>query len=222
MSGVKRRRLLKLAGLAPFAVQAAPVRRTAVSIRGDQFLINGKPTYAGRSYKGLRIEGLLMNNPGGARLSSTTSIPKRAANGRIPTPANGIRNATSASFLAALPEWAPARPAGVHDRFPGGSPEKLLQRAAVGEYRHRRRTAACVRRTWIGLARVLDRADELGMVAIVGYFYFRPGPACPGDEAAVKRAVVSATRVAARPRLSQRAGGDRQRRRMWRRTTTRS
>src|SRR5436853_204966 len=48
------------------ALSAAPLalarnRTTEVSIRGDQFFINRKPTYAGRSYKGLKIEGLLLN-----------------------------------------------------------------------------------------------------------------------------------------------------------------
>ena len=43
------------------------------------------------------------------------------------------------------------------------------------------------------LQRVLDRADELGMVAIVGYFYFGQDQRVR-DEAAVKRAVTNATR----------------------------
>ena len=42
------------------------------------------------------------------------------------------------------------------------------------------------------LKRVLDRADELGMVAIVGYFYFGQDQRVK-DEAAVKRAVANAT-----------------------------
>src|SRR5437667_10797579 len=37
-------------------------RGTAVSIKGEQFLINGAPTYAGRIYKGMKIEGLLLNS----------------------------------------------------------------------------------------------------------------------------------------------------------------
>src|SRR4051795_12154082 len=40
---------------------AAQARRTEVAIRGDAFLINGRPTYAGRMFEGKRIEGLLMN-----------------------------------------------------------------------------------------------------------------------------------------------------------------
>src|SRR4051812_25403089 len=56
-----RRTFLKVAGATPAISWAAPAARTEVSIREDQFLINGKATYAGRSYKGMKIEGLLMN-----------------------------------------------------------------------------------------------------------------------------------------------------------------
>jgi hypothetical protein len=42
------------------------------------------------------------------------------------------------------------------------------------------------------LKKILDRADELGMVAIVGYFYFGQDQRVK-DEAAVKRAVTNAT-----------------------------
>jgi hypothetical protein len=54
---MKRRTFLNLAGLAPLAAQGAPGRRTSVSIHADQFFINGKPTYARRTYKGMKIEG---------------------------------------------------------------------------------------------------------------------------------------------------------------------
>src|SRR5450755_3564263 len=58
---VKRRTFLTLAGALPAMRAAAPARRTEVSISGEQFFLNGKPTYAGRTYQGLKIEGLLMN-----------------------------------------------------------------------------------------------------------------------------------------------------------------
>jgi len=38
------------------------MRKTAVSIKGDQFYINGEPTYKGRIWNGKKIEGLLMNS----------------------------------------------------------------------------------------------------------------------------------------------------------------
>src|SRR4051794_26313736 len=39
-----------------------PPRTTEVAIRGDGFLINGRPTYAGRSWRGRPVEGLLLNS----------------------------------------------------------------------------------------------------------------------------------------------------------------
>src|SRR6478672_11237998 len=43
------------------ATGGAP-RCTVVSIDGDKFRINGELTYRGRSWRGHRIEGLLMNS----------------------------------------------------------------------------------------------------------------------------------------------------------------
>ena len=36
-------------------------RETAVSIEGASFLVNGRATYEGRTYGGMKVEGLLMN-----------------------------------------------------------------------------------------------------------------------------------------------------------------
>ena len=36
--------------------------RTEITIVADAFWINGQPTYAGRSWRGVRIEGLLLNS----------------------------------------------------------------------------------------------------------------------------------------------------------------
>ena len=50
----------------------------------------------------------------------------------------------------------------------------------------------CDQSIWIGLRRILDRADDLGMVVIVGYFYQGQDERL-ADEAAVVRAVDEAT-----------------------------
>ena len=36
--------------------------QTVVEIKGDQFYINGKPTYPGRTWNGFKVEGLLINS----------------------------------------------------------------------------------------------------------------------------------------------------------------
>ena len=40
---------------------ARATRLTRVGIDGERFLINGRPTYEGRTWREHRIEGLLMN-----------------------------------------------------------------------------------------------------------------------------------------------------------------
>src|SRR5262245_13938861 len=39
-----------------------PPRKTTVAVKGDGFLINGRPTYPGRTWNGKKIEGLLLNS----------------------------------------------------------------------------------------------------------------------------------------------------------------
>jgi hypothetical protein len=60
-----RRTLIKTlsAGLVAAGLPArAAGRQTSVAMKEDRFLINGRPTYEGRSWRGMRIEGLLMNS----------------------------------------------------------------------------------------------------------------------------------------------------------------
>jgi hypothetical protein len=47
--------------LVPFSI-AQNHSQTIVEIRGDQFYINGKPTYEKRYWNGYKIEGLLLNS----------------------------------------------------------------------------------------------------------------------------------------------------------------
>ena len=55
--------LLTALFLASLAVpHSAMAANTTVSIVGEDFHINGKPTYAGRVWNGHRVEGLLMNS----------------------------------------------------------------------------------------------------------------------------------------------------------------
>jgi hypothetical protein len=101
---MNRRTFLTLAGAVPALGAAEPPRRTEVSIRGEQFLLNGKPTYAGRSYQGLKIEGLLMNVRAVQAIFDDLNPETR---GRWAYPDTGIwdpeRN--TREFIAALPEW---------------------------------------------------------------------------------------------------------------------
>ncbi|MBK5294660.1 MAG: hypothetical protein JJE04_23635 [Acidobacteriia bacterium] len=169
---------------------AAPRRRTEVSIRGEQFYINGKPTYAGRSYQGWKIEGLLMNV---RAVQATFDDLNPETRGRWAYPDTGKwdpdRNVRE--FLAALPEWKRHGILAFTVNLQGGSPEgysKAQPWETTGIDAEGGLRPAYMAR----MAQVIERADELGMVAIVGYFYFGQDQRVK-DETAVRRAVTNAT-----------------------------
>jgi hypothetical protein len=186
---MRRRSFLTMAGAVPF-LQAAE-RKTEVSIRGEQFLINGKPTYRGRSYNGIPIEGMLMNIRAVQAIYDDKN-PQTSAKWAYSDTKKWDPERNTREFVAALPEWKRHGVLAFTVNLQGGSPEgyskeQPWENTAIDpdgglrpDYMRR-------------LEKVLDRADELGMVAIVGYFYFGQDQRVR-DEAAVKRAVVNATR----------------------------
>jgi hypothetical protein len=165
-------------------------RQTEVAIDGDRFLINGRPSYEGRSWEGHRIEGLLLNSRMVQGIFDDLNPATRA---KWAYPDTGIwdpgRN--TREFVAAMPEWRRHGLLAFTINLQGGSPEGYSRQqpwhnsafTAGGELR-----PEYMRR----LRRILDRADELGMVAIVGYFYFGQDQRLR-DANAVVRAVDNAT-----------------------------
>jgi hypothetical protein len=214
----------------------AQTRRTDVTIRGDAFYINGRPTYAGRMFNGKRIEGLLMNIRVVQGIFDDLN-PETASRWVYPDTKRWDPDRNTREFTAAMPEWqrhgvlaftinlqggspgfaggrgrgaapagaavpdaagrgapagapegnAPAAPPGGGGRGAGRGPAgPQLENSAIDPDGN-------LRPAYLGrLQRILDKADELGMVAIVGYFYFGQDQRLK-DEAAVRRAVLNAT-----------------------------
>jgi hypothetical protein len=188
---MNRRTFLNLAGMAPLAAQAAPRRRTAVSIQADRFLINGRPTYGGRNYRGMKIEGLLMNIRVVHGIFDDLN-PGTRSKWAYPDTGKWDPERNTREFIAAMPQWRKYGLLAFTINLQGGSPEgysknQPWENTAIDPDGTLR--PAYTER----LAKILDRADELGMIAIVGYFYFGQDQRV-NDEAAVKRAVVNATK----------------------------
>jgi hypothetical protein len=188
---MERREFLGMLPALALAAQAARVRRrTTVSIQGGSFAINGRPTYAGREYQGMRIEGLLLN----ARLVQgifDDLNPETAGRWNYPDTAKWDAERNTSEFIEAMPEWRRHGLLSFTINLQGGSPEGYSK--AQPWINSAFRPDGSLRPDYLArLRKILDRADALGMAPIVGYFYGAQVRRLE-DEAAVRRAVTGAT-----------------------------
>jgi hypothetical protein len=182
---MKRRAFLALAGAAPMVHAAARRRHTEVSIRGDRFFLNGKPTYPARSYKGMKIEGLHMNVRAVQGIFDDLN-PETRSRWAYPDTRKWDADRNTHELVAALAEWRRHGVLALTINLQGGSPEgyskaQPWENSAIDPEGNLR--PAYMDR----LALILDRADELGMVVIVGCFYFGQDRRLK-DEGAVRNA----------------------------------
>src|SRR3954452_5072448 len=152
------------------AAQFLCAQKTEVSIHGDQFFLNGKPTYRGRTWNGLRIQGLLMNSRVVQGIYDDAN-PETAKRWAYKDSGTWDPERNTREFIAAMPEWRRNGLLAITINLQGGSPEGYSKEqpwlnTAVGydgalkpEYMNR-------------LTRIIDKADRLGMVVILGIFYF--------------------------------------------------
>ena len=169
---------------------AAPRRHTQVTIHGADFWINGSPTYPGRTWQSHRIEGLLFN----ARMVNgifDDLNPDTRTRWAYPDTHTWDPDRNTREFIAAMPSWRAHGLLAFTINLQGGSPEGYshgqpwINSAFTPE--------GTLRPAYMArLARILDRADSLGMVAIVGFFYQAQDKQLTGEPAVV-RAVDNAT-----------------------------
>ena len=178
-----------LVGVALCATPASA--QTEVGIAGADFLINGRPTYAGRTWNGHRVEGLLLNSRMVQAIFDDLN-PETVQRWAYGDTGRWDPERNVQEFIAAMPTWKAHGLLAVTVNFQGGSPEGYSKTqpwesgafAADGSLR----PAFAAR-----MERVLNAADRLGMCVIVGYFYFGQSPRLNGDEA-VLRATDETTR----------------------------
>ncbi|MFO0807679.1 MAG: hypothetical protein U0746_03565 [Gemmataceae bacterium] len=186
----RRQFLATSATLAAGPTFATPSRKTVVTVEGDAFRINGKPTYAGRSFRGHRVEGLLMN----ARMVQATFDdlnPATRDQWAYPDTKAWDAERNVREFLAAMPTWRAHGLLAVTVCLQGGSPQGYSK--AQPWENNAFDPDGTLRPAYLDrMRRVLDRADELGMVVILGYFYFGQDQRLK-DESAVRAATVNAT-----------------------------
>ena len=168
----------------------AATASTSVSIAGEDFQINGRPTYEGRTWNGHNIEGLLLN----ARLVQgifDDLNSESASRWAYPDTGRWDAERNTREFIAAMPEWRKHGLLAFNLNLQGGMP---VGYRTVLEWNNSAFAAdGSLRPDYFArLERILKRADELGMVVILGYFYFGQDQRLT-DEAAVIRATDNAT-----------------------------
>ncbi|PAW63164.1 MAG: hypothetical protein B9S34_14840 [Opitutia bacterium Tous-C1TDCM] len=182
-------RLLALFFLGIAVAGAAP--KTVVSIEGDRFFINGRPTYEGRTWNGKKIEGLMMNSRMVQGIFDDLN-PATVSRWAYPDTGKWDAERNTREFLAAMPVWRAHGLLSFTINFQGGSPEGYSRNQPW--HNSAFNADGTLRPDYLArMKRIVDFADDLGMVVVLGYFYFGQDERL-ADEAAVIRAVDAATR----------------------------
>lgn len=189
-------------------------RRTEVTIDGDKWLINGRPTYEGREYRGWKIEGLLLNSRMVQGVFDDENETTRIL-WAYPDTGKWDPNRNTSEFVAAMPEWRRYGLIGITVGLQGGAPngyyrvdvtrkrfkelgirvdDEVLWSGLPGPFSQPWNTSAFdangnpKKSYFERLKQILDKADELGMIVIVNPLYFGQDERLR-DEHAVRNAV---------------------------------
>jgi histidinol phosphatase-like PHP family hydrolase len=160
--------------------------RTVLTINADQFMINGKLTYQGRYWKGNKIEGLLLNSRMVQGIFDDLN-PKTVNDWAYADTKKWSADRNTDEFVANMKLWRDQGLLSFTINLQGGSPQGYSK--AQPWYNSAYREDGSLRPEYMArLEKILNKADELGMVPIVGLFYFGQDQNLR-DEAAVKNGV---------------------------------
>jgi hypothetical protein len=164
-----------------------PETRTIVSIEGDRFLIDGELINRGRRWNGVPIEGLLFNS----RMANAIIDDANPATRGVWAYRDGDFSAerNTREFIAALPDYHAHGLRAVAINLQGGSPQGYSWNQpwqTSGFLADGTIKPDTIKR----LDDVVTACDRLGMVVILGLFYWKQAHVL-ADEAAVRNAVTN-------------------------------
>jgi hypothetical protein len=168
---------------------ALTAQKTIVEIKGNQFYINGKPTYEGRVWKGHKIEGLLMNSRMVQGIFDDLN-PETVGEFAYPDTKKWDANRNTAEFIKAMPDWKANGLLAFTLNMQGGSPYGYGNKKCVNPGFNK--DGSLMKPYMKRLDRILKKADELNMVVMLGLFYFGQDQQVQ-DETAVINAVDNMT-----------------------------
>ena len=164
---------------APYAISSNNV----VSIKGEKFLINGKETYKGLKWQGYSIEGLLMNSRMVQGIFDDLN-PKSVDLWKYPDTQKWDANRNTSEFIKAMDEWYSMGLNSFTINLQGGSPVGYGSSPCINsaiDPKGGLREAYMAR-----LERILNRANEKGMVVILGIYYFGQDQYLENEAAVIK------------------------------------
>lgn len=164
-------------------------RKTVVSIEENRFLINNQPTYQGRRWSGQPIEGLLMNSRMVQAIFDDRN-PATVSRWAYPDTKKWDADRNTNEFIDMMPTWRQHGLLAVTLNLQGGSPEGYSKdqpwhNSAINA------DGTLDANYMARLEKVINQADQLGMVIILGLFYFGQDQRV-SDEQAVKASVDAA------------------------------
>jgi len=163
--------------------------KTIVSIKADEFYINGKPTFEGKTWRDYSIQGLLPNVRMVQGIYDDLN-PETVDRWAYPDTKTWDANRNTKEFIEAMPLWKENGLLAFTINLQGGSPEGYSEtqpwhNSAITEKGE-------LRPDYMNrLKHILTEADCLGMVAIVGVYYFGQESRMESEEA-IKTGLVNA------------------------------
>jgi hypothetical protein len=151
-------------------LQAQNKTHTVVTIKDDQFYINGKPTYEKRYWNGNKIEGLLLNSRMVQGIFDDLN-PATKNNWLYPDTKKWDPERNTSEFVMNMKKWFSYGLLSFTINLQGGSPQGYSSEQPWDNSAYT--DDGSLRPEYMArLEKILNRADELGMVPIVGLFYF--------------------------------------------------
>jgi len=161
----------------------AKTPKTIVSIKGEKFLINGKPTYKGRSWQGHSIEGLLMNSRMVQGIFDDQN-PQTADQWKYPDTQKWDADRNTNEFIKAMDEWYDKGLLAFTINLQGGSPVGYGNNGWLNSAID---SKGYLREGYMArLEKILNRANEKGMVVILGIYYFGQDEFLENEAAVIK------------------------------------
>lgn len=166
-----------------FNLQIFAQKITKVSIKENQFYINNELTYKGRFWNGNKIEGLLMNSRMVQGIFDDSN-PITKENFKYPDTGIWDPERNTNEFIENMAQWKSHGLLAFTLNMQGGSPVGYGNNGWINSAFE---PNGKIKRVYLKrLEKILDKADELGMVVILGYFYFGQDQVIENEKAVIK------------------------------------